>query len=445
MPAVDRALALSVCWVCLFGCSDANIVDQTMSGQNGNAGQKGTESPLPEDAKQDSWRKPTQHGELAFGIRSDASLQEEAQYHAWTFTLGDSANVTIDTVPFADNLDTVLYLYKRDSPADSWGHYTKRNDDYLKNLWSRLSLELQPAEYRVLVKGFKDSIRGDFGVLVTCEGEGCTATQGPAPSADPLVLPAETAFTTGCVTQLSAVLDSPVTSKTSLVVVYETDRDLLSAAVQRGVDFYASYWQDLGFGWDEFADEETGHHALEVELITLEAGALVTVSFEFGDEVTVSFVLDAALDPLAFFHSEQSPRTGWFCGADETMSGGLLVDGPDEECFGAWIRHWPRAADAVTTAAGTASIDQALATLPALLTPAFNAYQSAAGLTGDAEVHYALERWQSADWGEGALVTVNAEGLDTITYALADTHFGATWLLSQQDSGGTTFICDPQF
>jgi hypothetical protein len=34
------------------------------------------------------------------------------------------------------NLDTVMYLYRRDEGETTWGRYLKRNDDHKRNIWS---------------------------------------------------------------------------------------------------------------------------------------------------------------------------------------------------------------------------------------------------------------------------------------------------------------------
>lgn len=402
---------------------------------------KGVESPVPELAKDDSFRKPTYHGELSFGLAAQGEVTEEEHFHAWTFTLSGDAQVALHTELVTPNVDTVLYLYRR-TPGDAlWGSYKKRNDDAEEGvLWSRLSVSLDAAEYRVLVKPYKRSIRGTFALHGACEGDGCPAT---GDDGTPAVLPAETSFTTSCATQLTQLVNSPAVAKSELTVEYETDRPALPAQLRRAADYYKSYWDELGWGWDEYADEETGVHLLDTEVIDLSpAGALVTVGFSYGDEVTVTFALDAGGAPIAYYHSEQSPRVGWFCG----QAGEDLPPEPDEWCLGGYLRHAPRSADAVEDldlamtvgeAAGASADD-----LSPLIAQAVAAYAAAAGLAGSDSITIHAELWGSIDWGAGARVQVRSETMEPVTYELGDSNYDSNWLFVTTPAGAAPeFTC----
>ena len=53
----------------------------------------------------DSFRNPTDHGELQFGVPNDAEFTDEDRYHAWRFTLSAEAEIDLTTQLIAHNLD----------------------------------------------------------------------------------------------------------------------------------------------------------------------------------------------------------------------------------------------------------------------------------------------------------------------------------------------------
>lgn len=138
---------------------------------------KGLESDLPDDGsdKADSFAKPTDHGAIAFSSAQNSVLASSAQYHAWTFSLSNTASIHAATsrVPHDASVDTVLYLYKK-QPSGTWGSYLARNDDEAgRDPWSGLTKSLSAGEYRVLVKGYTASDTGHFALQVDCTGAGC--------------------------------------------------------------------------------------------------------------------------------------------------------------------------------------------------------------------------------------------------------------------------------
>ena len=138
---------------------------------------KGPEEELLEEGKDDSIRKPTDHGAIAFDTRTNSALTAEERYHAWTFELSGDASVEMVTsyaVLGQRRTDTVLYLYKEG--ATGWGSYIARNDDYGNTTYSKLVRDLGAGRYRVLVKGHSASTLGKFSINVGCDGDGC----GPA-------------------------------------------------------------------------------------------------------------------------------------------------------------------------------------------------------------------------------------------------------------------------
>jgi len=156
-----RALASVLAVVAATGCLEAGKPDE--------------EELLVEDGgKADSQRKPTEHGEIAFGTPELSALTASERYHAWTFELSGDARVELTTsyaVRGQRRTDTVLYLYK-ESPR-GWGAYIARNDDYGSTTYSKLVRELGAGRYRALVKGHLASTMGKFKLTALCDGPGC--------------------------------------------------------------------------------------------------------------------------------------------------------------------------------------------------------------------------------------------------------------------------------
>lgn len=138
---------------------------------------KGPEDNVPTDeAKADSFQKPTDHGGLAFGATATGHLSGDALHHTWTFVLGTSAEIHAYThrTPHKASIDTVLYLYQM-QPNGRWGSYIARNDDDDTSEWSSLDRTLGLGQYRLLVKGYSASTTGYFDLSLACTGAGCSA------------------------------------------------------------------------------------------------------------------------------------------------------------------------------------------------------------------------------------------------------------------------------
>ncbi|MFN0253327.1 MAG: proprotein convertase P-domain-containing protein [Kofleriaceae bacterium] len=138
--------------------------------------EKGDEDDVPTDGdgKDDSHRRPTDHGELAFATSVIETISDTARFHAWQFELSGDAEINAFTtyaVRGQRRLDTVMYLYKES--ASGWGPYIARNDNDGDRVYSRLVRQLGAGRYRVLVKGYASTTRGRFAVQVNCEGAGC--------------------------------------------------------------------------------------------------------------------------------------------------------------------------------------------------------------------------------------------------------------------------------
>jgi hypothetical protein len=273
------------------------------------------EEELGPEGKSDSFRTPTEQGVLTPGVPSRVRFTEDETFHAWTFTLTGEASISLRTQQLADNLDTVMYLYRRDEGATSWGRYVAKNDDHQKNLWSQIDEDVTgPGEYRVLVKPFKSAMRGDFTMEMTCQGEGCA----PAPRS--FVCAEEDVAGTSIVNDACAhaalgILSAPI-------VPVPTGDDSMGCIVDRAQEHY--------LGWmGEFTDDLTLDD-LSVEATRLgDAGVRVRVDMN-ADEDVLTYLFDAEGKMLVWYHDEQSPYWEWTCPEGEGDTSRVLED--DDRC-----------------------------------------------------------------------------------------------------------------
>ena len=129
--------------------------------------------------QKDSWRSPTNHGQIAFGEPQHVSLTDTQRFHAWSFTLTEEADVALWSESLSNNLDTVMYLYAADEEGNKTGRYLKKNDDHDGKLASRIERSLQAGHYAVIVKAHKTQIRGSFALASQCTGDGCPQPELP--------------------------------------------------------------------------------------------------------------------------------------------------------------------------------------------------------------------------------------------------------------------------
>ena len=422
------ALSLVILSAFVFeACASGEIVDSNSA--------KGEESPLPEDSKDDSFRKPTEHGTLTFGIVAQGELTEESRYHVWDFTLTGDASVTLRTEPVTANLDTVMYVYSRKPGEPNWGRYDARNDDFDGNIWSQITVAGEALEYRVLIKGYKHNLRGTFALHSTCDGAGCPTTGGSGD--DVHTMPAGGDLNASCFERIDGILHSGVMSQDGYGISYEKERGALSGAALKAVDFYAEYWQDIGY-WEDMNWDGEGHD-LNVGLTLVEDGALVEVDAG-GDEDSLTFLFDGTETLLAYYHSEQSPTIAFFCTAD----GSAAVSEPEEFCFGAWMNYAPHNDDDAGDLEGYTTIKEVSDSdeLDKMVGTAVMWYANDAEVEEDVQIRYQGVRWESTEWGAGAIVTLSADGAKTFTYELGSSDYD-TWLfLSTDQDGVSRFICD---
>jgi hypothetical protein len=389
--------------MCLVGCGsdEADIVDT-----------KGVESALPGAEKDDSFRKPTDHGTLTFGVDAQSELTEDERFHVWNFTLTERSVATIRTEPVTANLDTVMYLYRRDESETNWGRYLKRNDDHDKSIWSQITFEADAGEYRVLIKGYKSGLRGKFNVRGECAGDGCPSVGG----SDIYNMPtASASFNASCYAKVSSAATASVVRQEGLTVNYEAERASLDGIAQKPVDFYAEYWQ--GFGYWEDMDWNGEGHDLNVSLIIGEDGAQASVDAGGGED-TLTLLLD---------------------GTD-------TIEEPSEYCFGAFLNFLPHNDDDTRELNGAATAKNAADTtfvLDAMARVAVTNYANNVGVKDDAEIRFEGISWEPSDnWGTGATLTLSTEGATAVTYELATSEW-ETWIFTATDATNTTrFLCE---
>jgi hypothetical protein len=274
---------------------------------------KGVEEAIP-DGKNDSFGNPTEHGDLRFGTPSRAAFTEVERFHSWTFTLTAKASVALATELETPNLDSVMYLYKKRSNG-SWGAFLHRNDDAGDDtMASRLDVELAKGEYRLIVKAFKQTQRGTFSVEGTCSGAGCPVTTCEAAED----LPAETGYGTGCDAAFAKLFGDGTIASTRSASITVDERCGLAAVDRRAVDYYLSYWNDLG-GLDD-PDAE-----LSVDTSVTGAGGILVDVGDGGDESAITFLFDSSEALVALYQHNQSPDANLYCrssGAERALPAG---------------------------------------------------------------------------------------------------------------------------
>lgn len=169
MPKLNKVCSFLGALLVIAGCTS-----------QGNLG-KGSEGDAPIDGKLDSFRAPTDEGALTFGAPKELSFGDDRQFLALTFELEGAADVTLETAVGAEaneEVDTVLYLYKR-SESGTFGRYIQRNDDITEGtVFSRIEASLEEGVYRVIVKPYETDVTGDISLRAQCSGDGC-GSAGP--------------------------------------------------------------------------------------------------------------------------------------------------------------------------------------------------------------------------------------------------------------------------
>lgn len=413
---------LFVCLGLLAACGEDAAPDDS----------KGAEEEELVGGKQDSFFRPTEHGALVFGLPNEATIAADARFHAWEFEIHEGEAAFHVQTNVSQNLDTVMYLYRRDNAEQSWGRFIEKNDDHKGNIWSRIDVaDAKAGQYRIIVKPFKKALRGSFSVTAECVGDGCKQPGAEDCEDGFASSPVETSYGHGCATQVADILTEPATSGAGFSIGFHAERCELPTVEQHAADFYREYWDDI-FGFDDLGDGDDVF--LNVQSVEHgDKGTWVSID-AFGDEDTLIFVFDGDDELVMFYHDEQSPIAAWFC-ADGDEDGEAE---PSEDCVAATLYDIPHStSDKLegNTTPATAKED--------LGSPAWGAIAQFAaefGLDDDATIAFEGETWESEHSEAGAKVTASRDG-DTATYLVADRFGELSVPIRIDENGDAKFVC----
>lgn len=411
------------------GCSD--------SGPSKAPG--GEEGPL--GGKSDSFFKPSAQGELRFGAENFGAFTDDEHFLSWTFELSDDAEVTLDITSQVSNLDTVMYVYHRDSSDETWGRYKKKNDDFDGSLLSHLDFDGEAGEYRVIVKPFKLAARGQFGLHGACDGSGCPVPDASCELDEPRRLPSMAGFANqSCASELIAVMDSDALS-TGKKVINEKDRCSLSRLEALGVEHYIDYWtNEIGFPEIfEPADPDVGME-FAVAHTKLENGTqIVSVDIQ-ADEDNVTFVYDANEKLVFYYHSEQSPFPAFNCAqpGDEVE---FFANDFDEFCAGSLLRSLPGGDASRTTLADVKTVAGARGDFDETpgLGRALELFVAQANLADDDEISFELISYEGVEQDGAFELSLGSNGISN-SYFIGD-----DFVIFEDFRTTPTFICESNF
>jgi hypothetical protein len=367
----------------------------------------------------DSFNHPTDHGELVFGSPNQAEFTDESRFHAWSFSLTAEAELDLRTELQTQNLDTVMYLYRRTDSG--WGSSIAKNDDDAGALSSRIAGSFAAGEYRVKIKAAKTALRGSFSLIGACTGAGCPQASGGECTVPDATLPAATGFSSACAAKFEAVVTSPTGA-------VPASCDALGSAA---VEYYKQYWDGI-YGYDELTGGEDVEPDVDIQHHP-GSGTVVNVGLG-GDEDAMDFVFDASGALVFYYQHNQSPDWAWFCGSE-----GTALPEPDEDCAAAIVGHSDYRVEDVSEGSGVAPSGE-VAGLSAQVGAAVEEYVATRDVAPTADVAYAFTAW-AGTYVEGAEVTVSAEGSPEVTYVVVgDPQWGLTIALVT-DASGTSFVC----
>ncbi|MEZ4221973.1 MAG: hypothetical protein R3B13_13655 [Polyangiaceae bacterium] len=382
---------------------------------------EGAEDDTPLDGKFDSFTKPTDNGAFNFGAKTASRISDDERYQAWSFRLTDAAKVELrtDAAGTAPSLDTVLYLYRRPHGATSWGKYIAKNDDYGGKVWSRLAGEFDKGEYRLIIKGRKKALRGDFALEGSCDGLGCA----PAPTcgAEPELVPTGR-YSRACGHALRQVVTTPPQIKQTAVVTKATACNQ-GNVVARAVRRYDSMMRDFYTLPDnvEYTAELSVHGHW---------GSIVRVSLD-GEDNDVSFVFDAQDRPVMQYSHDQDPVAEWYCPSGAGTE-------PELRCVSAAMSlvssSWQK-----KSVTGTTTFANLGSGLPSFTKAAVQDFEDSIYPGGDAYTEWQIDEW-STGWGEAATLTLRT--IPTVSYDLLRTAPEVTWLVFRSQDFEASLNCD---
>lgn len=360
------------------------------------------------ESKTDSFRNPTEHGDLLFGVPQTATLREDSGFHAWDFELTGDAKVNLETILVTANLDTVMYLYKFNESKGTYGSYKFKNDDANDDtVGSALSKSLDAGTYRVLVKGFKSKLRGSFKIAADCDGAGCAASTCDIASFAGL----DSNVGDSCGELFSAALSGESTGRNGTTIILD-ERCSLPEEVASAVEEYVNYFGGLDDFNDSFDFGSPGDPVeVEVSWETYDNGTSFVQVDGGGDEAAMDYLINGDGQVIAHYQHNQSPDHTLYCdGGDE-----FLEDG---ECFFEYTANFPHSpsderaisttvtpADAANQAEGTVAI-------------AVQAYAAELGLAQDTDIAVSGAVWDLGGRDSAGRIRVKASGEDAFVYEL---------------------------
>lgn len=411
-----RIYALILASSLAFACGDGVVDD------------KGTEDNPLTDGKDDSFYRPTEHGALRMGIANPATMTDDEQFHAWTFELTGDATIELST-EVSQNLDTVMYLYQRTSPTDSWGRYKKKNDDDGELVSSRIKLEATAGEFRVVVKGFKSALRGTFAVHGECTGDGCTVSDDSCDAETFESLPSATPFTQECAYDIEGILSGARRSSSSGSIGI-SEKCSLTGLERTAIDFYHEFWDEIvGFD-DQFRYDPDEDVFLNFESTTYTSGTVITVDAG-GDEDALEMYFDRDGRLLAAFQHNQSPTIEYYCGTT-----GAPIEGPDESCFSDLMNNLPHDEETAMVSGDIAISDAA--TVHEGLGVAIDRFAEQTSSDASAVVAY-----EYVTWDNDTVISANIIGEDDVSAQYTVFKDYDAWkVILEVDANALTFVCE---
>ncbi len=367
----------------------------------------------------DTWANPTEHGELEFGAKNPAEFTAEHRYHAWTFELTDDADVTLETQLVTQNLDSVMYLYKRGDNG-RWGSYIAKNDDAAGlGLGSRVKKKLKAGTYQVKVKAAKALMTGTFTLDGACSGAGCPEV-GSQCGPEDAAMPAATGYGPACAEKMHAILTTPIGPGAPACLADNLE--------ERALTYYKDYWNDI-YSWEEVSGGEeptidVSHHS--------GAGTIVRVDLG-GDEDAMDYVFDAEGKLLFYYQHNQSPDWAWFCGGEASPSD------PGETCASNVAGSSDYRVEHTREGSGSVTVAEADGLGPHVA-GAIAEYAAETNLGASDAVDYAFVAWD-AQYNTGADVQLSAAGKPAVGYTVTgEPEWGMT-ITFRTDANGTDFLC----
>ena len=409
-----------------IACDDDNAHDEKGS----------EEQALSEDGKSDSFFKPTEHGDITFGLPSEGVVKEGEIFHAFNFKLSEEAEVTLKT-EVSQNLDTVMYLYRRDTPTDTWGSFIEKNDDHAGNIWSQIKFDGVAAEYRVIVKPFKKALRGTFSLNASCIGAGCVSENRNQCETGTFTAPEGEGFTDSCAIKIMDVVSTPQISTSRGSIPFDKHCDL-EGIEQLAVLHYTNYFQDLGVAsLEELFDFGSGIN-YEFEHISFEGGHQVNIDAG-GDENGATLIYDSASNLLVLYQHNQTPDIRFHCGESGDTT---LQTEPFAECILPVLTETPKTTDTPERMlSGTKTLelieDESIIGVGDLTRDFFDAYRDI--LEADSKIKYDYAEYTSSSSSVGILVLSFGSNA-SITYTAYNQTDGVMYVRSENEN--TSFSCE---